>query len=346
MRETYRFIKACQGKPVDRIPVWLMRQAGRYLPEYRELRRRFSFLSMCKTPELAQEATHQPLDRFGLDAAILFSDILVLVEAMDIELSFGEQVGPQLGRTIRNKQDVESLFVPDPEEKLGYVMAAIRLLRGSLEGRVPLIGFSGAPFTLATYMIEGGSSRNFLATKSFMYQDPSSFHRLMETLSRAVEEYLKAQIAAGAQAVQVFDTWASILSPADYREYILPHMQRLFEGINGQDVPTLHYSRGASMLLEEMAQIGAHVLSLDWRIDIEMVRKRLGPDLPVQGNLDPFALFQPPEKLSRTIQEILAKGSQWPGYIFNLGHGIQPQTPIEGVKCLVETVNNFDISIE
>ncbi len=341
MSETYRFIKACQGKSVDRIPVWLMRQAGRYLPEYRDLRKQFTFLKMCKTPELAQEVTLQPLERFGLDAAILFSDILVLVEAMDIELSFGEQVGPQLGRTIREKRDVKTLFVPDPEEKLGYVMDVIRLLRGSLEGRVPLIGFSGAPFTLATYMIEGGSSRSFLATKSLMYQDPATFHRLMEILGLAIEEYLKAQIAAGVQAVQIFDTWASILSPADYREYILPHMQRLFEGINGQGVPTLHYSRGTSMLLAEMAQSGAQVLSLDWRIDLTEARKRLGAAQPVQGNLDPLALFQPPEKLSDTVLEILRKGSQWPGYIFNLGHGIQPQTPIEGVKTLVETVNNF-----
>ncbi len=216
------FLRACKRLPVERTPIWVMRQAGRYLPEYRQLRERFTFLSMCKTPELAQEVTLQPLDRFGLDAAILFSDILVLVEAMDIELSFGEQVGPQLGRTIRNKQDVETLFVPDPEERLGYVMDVIRLLRASLKGRVPLIGFSGAPFTLATYLIEGGSSRNFLATKSFMYQDPLTFHLLMEILGRAVEEYLKAQIAAGVQAVQVFDTWASILSPSDYGEYILP----------------------------------------------------------------------------------------------------------------------------
>ena len=322
----------------------MMRQAGRYLPEYRELRSRHSFLEMCKTPELALRVTLQPLDRFGMDAAILFSDILVIVEAMNIELSFGEKVGPQLGRTIRSKADVDGLYVPDPQEKLGYVLEAIRQLRTSLEGRAPLIGFSGAPFTLATYMIEGGSSRNFLETKSLMYKDPESFHRLMDILRRAVEEYLKAQIAAGAQAVQVFDTWASILAPSDYREYVLPHMQQLFDGINGQGVPTLHYSRGTSTLLDEMARIGAQVLSMDWRIDLEEARKRLGPSRPVQGNLDPLALFQPPEKLSRTVREMLSKGSQHPGYIFNLGHGIQPQTPIEGVQTLVETVNNYQLS--
>ncbi len=343
MSSAHRFIRACQSEPVDQIPVWLMRQAGRYLPEYRRVRGRNSFLTLCKTPSLAVEITLQPLERFGLDAAILFSDILVLLEAMGIELRFEESVGPVLGRTVAQSGDVAALGVPDPEQELGYVMEAIRQIQAALDGRVPLIGFSGAPFTLATYMIEGGSTRNFYKTKRFMFQEPAAFHRLMETLASAAALYLKAQIAAGVNAVQVFDTWATILSPHDYREFVLPYMQQLFESINAGGVPTIHFSLGASTLLPEMQQIGARVLGLDWKIDIGQARQLLGPDQPVQGNMDPFALFKPAGELEAAARSILEKGACWNGYIFNIGHGIHPKVPVESVQRLIETVQNFPV---
>ena len=337
------FVKACLAQPVDRVPVWIMRQAGRYLPEYRKIREQVPFLTLCKTPELATEVTLQPLERFGMDAAILFSDILLLLEAMGVELAFDEQVGPRLGRGETGAERVRSVSVPDPEQEMGYVLDAIRQIKGSLREGCALIGFSGAPFTLASYLIEGGSSRDFCATKSFMYQEPAAFHRLMETLADALEPFLKAQVGAGVDAIQLFDTWAIILSPADYREFVLPHMQRLVAGLKDPGVPTIHFSLGTSTLLEAMGQIGTDVLSLDWKIDIGEARERLGPKTAVQGNLDPFALFQEAERLEASVHKVLEKGSRWPGYIFNLGHGIHPKTPVENVKKMVELVRNFPL---
>ena len=346
MSLSQRFIKACRAEPVDRVPIWLMRQAGRYLPEYRKLRQEHSFLTLCKTPDLAVEVTLQPIERFGMDAAILFSDILVLPEAMGIELNFDEKLGPRLGRDSDRTKALEGLFVPDPEEKLGFVLESIRKLRNELKGRAALIGFSGAPFTLATYLIEGGTSRHFQATKSFMYQEQEAFHRLMRTLASSVESYLKAQIRAGAEAVQLFDTWAVVLSPRDYREYVLPYMQQILEGLKREGVPTLHFSLGSSTLLEAMEQTGADVLSLDWKIDIGKARALLGPHRAVQGNMDPFALFQPPERLEATVRDILQKGASQPGYVFNLGHGIHPKTPLESVYRMVEIVHNHPVPQE
>jgi uroporphyrinogen decarboxylase len=337
------FIKACLAEPVDRIPVWLMRQAGRYLPEYRKIREKHPFLEVCKTPDLATEVTLQPLERFGMDAAILFSDILLVLEAMGVDLAFDEKIGPRLGRTGSAEEQVASLSVPDPEEELGYVLEAIRQVKGSIQEGIALIGFSGAPFTLATYLLEGGTSRDFYATKCFMYQQPAAFQRLMEKLVSALGPFLKAQIRAGVDAVQLFDTWAMILSPADYCAFVLPHMQRLVAGVRDEGVPTIHFSLGTSTLLEAMEQIGVHVLSLDWKIDMGEARKRLGPTRPVQGNLDPFTLFQSAEKLEENILDNLDKGSRWPGYIFNLGHGVHPKTPVENVRRMVEVVHNYQI---
>jgi uroporphyrinogen decarboxylase len=338
-----RFVKACLAQPVDRIPVWIMRQAGRYLPEYRKLRGEYPFLTLCKTPALATEVTLQPLERFPMDAAILFSDILLLLEAMGVDLAFDEKVGPRLGRGESGEERVRSLSVPDPVQEMGYVLDAIRQIKGSIPEECALIGFSGAPFTLATYLIEGGSSRDFYATKSFMYREPAAFHRLLETLVDALEPFLRAQIGAGVDAIQLFDTWAIILSPADYREFVLPHMQRLVAGVKSEGVPTIHFSLGTSTLLSAMEQIGTDVLSLDWKIDIGEARERLGPDRAVQGNLDPFALFQEPERLEESVLKVLEKGSRWPGHIFNLGHGVHPKTPVENMQRLVEVVHGFPV---
>ena len=337
------FVKACLSKPVDRVPVWVMRQAGRYLPEYRKIREQYPFLTLCRDPGLATEVTLQPLERFGMDAAILFSDILLLLDAMGVELVFDERVGPRLGRAESSEERVRSLSIPDPEEEMGYVLDTIRQVKASLREESALIGFSGAPFTLATYLIEGGSSRDFHATKCFMYQQSAAFHGLMEKLVDALEPYLKAQIRAGADAVQLFDTWAIILSPADYREFVLPHMQRLVAALKEEGAPTIHFSLGTSTLLEAMEQIGTDVLSLDWKIDIGEARERLGPKRAVQGNLDPFALFQGPEKLEESVLRILEKGARQPGYIFNLGHGVHPKTPVENVARMVEIVRNYPI---
>ena len=341
MSRADRFLRACRGEPVDAIPVWLMRQAGRYMKEYRDLRARYSFLTLCKTPSLATEVMLQPVEALAVDAAILFSDILVLVEAMGLDLVFEDKAGPILTNPARTPQAISSLKTPDPEDDLGYVMEAIRVSRKALGGKVPLIGFSGAPFTLATYIIEGRSSREFVYAKGLMYQDPATFHRLMDTLAHATSLYLKAQVAAGAQALQVFDTWAMALAPGDYREYVLPHMKRLMEELGSTGVPVIHFSLGASTLLEHIKESGAKVISLDWKIDIGEARRRLGPEIPVQGNLDPAALFQPPDRLKDTILTLIGQAAQWPGYIFNLGHGIHPSTSVERVHQLIETVHSF-----
>jgi uroporphyrinogen decarboxylase len=288
----------------------------------------------------------QPVEAFEVDAAILFSDILVLVEAMGMDLAFDDRAGPVLSNPVRTSHEALSLKVPDPEDELGYVMKAIRLSQKALGGRVPLIGFSGAPFTLATYIVEGGSSRDFLHIKSLMYQDYRTFHKLMETLVEATNLYLNAQVAAGAQALQVFDTWAVVLSPTDYEEYVLPHMKRLMEELRSVKVPVIHFSLGASTLLDHLKASGGDVISLDWKIDIGDARTRLGPRVPVQGNLDPLALFQPHDRFRNTILGIMERATRWPGYIFNLGHGIHPATPVESVERLIETVHSFSIETE
>lgn len=334
----YRFLKACRGEAVDATPIWIMRQAGRYLPQYRKVREKVSFLELCKTPELAAEVTMQPIDILGCDAAILFSDILIPVEAMGLELDFIPH--PVFAVPVRTGDDVDRLAVPDPRESVPFVLQTVRLLRRALEGRVPLIGFSGSPFTLACYMIEGGGSKDFLNVKTMMFRDPGLFDALMKKLAETVTLYLAAQIEAGAQAVQIFDTWGGILSPADYAAFDLPYTAGIIRRLKDRGVPIIYYVGDGSSLLELTASAGADVVGIDWRIDIGEARRRLGPALPVQGNLDPATLLGPAEFVREKARAVIdAAGTR--GHVFNLGHGITPPTPWENAKLLVETVHEY-----
>ncbi|MEJ2183862.1 MAG: uroporphyrinogen decarboxylase [Nitrospirota bacterium] len=335
------FLKACRGEDVPYTPVWLMRQAGRYMPEYQEVRSQVDFLTLCRTPELAAKVTLQPVDRLGVDAAILFSDILVVAEAMGMKVEFHEKRGPVLADPVRTRSRLERLAVPEPEDDLGYVLETIRILRPRLEDKVPLIGFSGAPFTLSTYMIEGGSSKNFLATKRMMYGDPVLYHDLMERITAAVEAYLQAQIRAGAQAVQIFDSWAGVLCPADFVEFELPYVKRIVKALKKEGVPVIYFVNNCAAILREAKKAGADVLGIDWRIDMKEAVKVIGKRPAVQGNLDPCALFLPREKLRERVRDILEKGRAAKGHIFNLGHGILPETPVEQAQALVEAVHEL-----
>jgi uroporphyrinogen decarboxylase len=340
------FLRACRRQPVERTPVWIMRQAGRYLPSYRAVRARASFLEMCKTPALACEVTLQPIERFGLDAAILFSDILIPLEKMGLHLEFDED-GPHL-EALAGAADVDRLIVPDPASEMPYVLDAVRLIRKSLAGRVPLIGFAGAPFTLATYAIEGGGSKNYEKTKRMMFAEPALFHRLMDKLARSCASYLAAQVGAGAQAVQLFDSWAGILSPVDFRATALRYTRQVIEllraspELEATPVPIIYFVNGVAPYLDDVVQSGADVLGVDWRVDLGEVRRRLGGRMAVQGNLDPTALFLPPAELERRVIDILAAAGDAPGHIFNLGHGILPSTDPDRVRVLVETVHGYE----
>jgi len=334
------FLKACRGEDVPYTPVWIMRQAGRYLKQYQRIRKKYDFLTLCKTPELAAEVTIQPVNALGVDAAILFSDILIPVEAMGMELKFYEKKGPVLRNPIRNKNAVERLLIPEPEGKIGFVMETIRILGKEL--KVPLIGFSGAPFTLVTYMIEGGISRNLLWTKKIIFQAPDLYTLLMDKVTKMVIKYLMAQIKAGVQAIQLFDTWAGMLSPQDYKAFALPYVQRVIKAIRTQDlkeVPIIYFVGECAGLLEEMKRCGADVISIDWRINIDDAINRLNKNISVQGNLDPCALFSPKEKIEEYVRDILKRASSAQGHIFNLGHGILPETPVENVIAMVEMVH-------
>lgn len=334
----YVFIKACFNQPVSYTPVWIMRQAGRYLKEYRQVREKVSFLQLCKTPELAAEVTVQPVDILGVDAAILFSDILIPLEPMGIKLHFNE--GPVLENPITSTSDVEKLVVPDPVETVGFVFDTIKILRQELTGRVPLIGFAGAPFTLASYLIEGGSSNNFLKVKTFMFQQELAWHQLMTKVTDTVSLYLKAQIEAGAEALQLFDSWGGVLSPYDYKRYVLPYSQKVIEEVKGKGVPIIHFVQGNPALLPLVAQAGSDVIGVDWRINIDETRQLIAKNQAVQGNLDPCALFLPPDALKERVADVVARAGRQ-GHIFNLGHGILPSTPVENAKLLVETVHNL-----
>jgi uroporphyrinogen decarboxylase len=334
----YRFIRACRGEPVEATPIWIMRQAGRYMPEYRKIREKVSFLELCKTPELAAEVTLQPIDYLGVDAAILFSDILIPVEAMGLELDFTP--APVFADPVRSRRDVERLAIPDPVESVPFVMETVRILRRELEGRVPLIGFSGSPFTLACYMIEGGGSKNFINLKMMMFQDPPLFEALMKKLAEVVFLYLLAQVEAGAQAVQIFDTWGGLLSPGDYARFDLPYTAGIIRRLKEEGVPIIYYVGDGSSLLELSAEAGADVLGIDWRIDMGRVRERLGRGVALQGNLDPAALFSTEEDIRRRAQEIIDHAGT-SGHIFNLGHGILPPTPPENARALVEFVHEY-----
>jgi uroporphyrinogen decarboxylase len=330
------FLRACRREPVERTPVWLMRQAGRYLPEYRAVRERVDFLTLCRTPDLVVEVTLQPIDRFGLDAAILFSDILTPLEPMGLELDFTP--GPVLANPVREAADVERLRVPDPEEDLAFVSEAVRLLRRELEGRVPLIGFGGAPFTLATYVVEGGGAKEFTRFREMALREPGLADRLLEKITETVLRALRAQVEAGAQAIQLFDTWAGLLAPRDYAAIARPWARRVFDGLADLDVPRIYFARGGAALADEMRDVGADVISVDWRLPLGAARERLGPDLALQGNLDPVVLLGAPELVEERAREVLRQAEGASGHVFNLGHGILPRTPIESVTRLVEVV--------
>ncbi|MGB9712113.1 MAG: uroporphyrinogen decarboxylase [Dissulfurimicrobium sp.] len=334
------FLKACKGEKTRPIPVWVMRQAGRYLPDYQRVRGGMDFLTLCKTPRLAADVTLQPVDILGMDAAILFSDILIPAEAMGINLVFSEGKGPILSPPVRTERDISALRNIDPAADTPFVLETIAILRDELKDKVPLIGFAGAPFTLATYMIEGGSSKNFLHTKKMMFSAPELFHRLMALLTDVTMAYLLGQIGAGAQAVQVFDTWAGVLSRTDYKAFVLPYVKQIFTGIKKAGVPGIYFVLDGCHLLEETADAGADVIGLDWRTEIKDAVFRLG-DVSIQGNLDPCSLFLPENFLREKVRSILEQGTLAKSHIFNLGHGVLPEIPYEKVRLLVELVHEL-----
>jgi len=341
-----RLIRALFREPVDRTPLWIMRQAGRYLPEYRAVREKAgSFLDLCTNPELACEVTLQPLDRFDLDAAILFSDILTIPDAMGLGLYFVEGEGPRFEKPVRDARSIKALAAPDPTEDLAYVMEAVRLIRRELADRVPLIGFAGSPWTLATYMVEGGPTKNFSQIKGLMYTDPNALETLLATLSRAVTDYLNAQVAAGAQALMVFDTWGGVLSPEMYRRFSLAPMGEIVAGLtrehDGQRIPVILFTKGGGAWLENMAATGCDALGLDWTTPLGEARQRVGDRVALQGNLDPAVLYAPPERIRDAVADTLAAFGEGSGHVFNLGHGIHPDVDPDHVSALVAAVREL-----
>ena len=335
------FLKACRGEKVDYTPVWVMRQAGRYLKEYQEVRAKVDFLTLCKTPELAAKVTLQPVDILGVDAAILFSDILIPVEAMGMHLEFSDKKGPVLGEPVRSKSGLDRLIIPDTEDSMPFVLEAIKILRRELETKVPLIGFSGAPYTLATYIIEGGSSKNFINTKRMMYQNPGLYAALMEKITATVIDYLSAQVKAGAQAVQLFDSWAGILAPFDYEKVIFPYVKTVVKALKKFGVPVIYFVNDCAGIIHVIKKSGADVIGIDWRVDMGRAVRSLGNKVSVQGNLDPCVLFGPKEHIEERVQEILNKADGARGHVFNLGHGILPETPVENAIAMVEAVHRL-----
>ena len=338
-----RFLRACRREPTDRTPVWFMRQAGRYMAEYRAIRETHSLLEICAQPELAAEVTLQPVRALGVDAAILFADILLPLIPMGMNLEFAAGEGPVIHNPVRSAYDVNALREVEPRESLAHVLQAVRLVRRELSDATPLIGFAGAPFTLASYLVEGGSSRHHLRTKQLMYEHPRSWHALLSKLSRLVAEYLTAQVEAGVQAVQLFDSWVGCLAPADYREYVLPHSRAIFDALEPLAVPSIHFGVETSTLLELMQEAGGDVIGLDWRIPLGEGWRRLkrGRPVAVQGNLDPAVLFAPRSEVERRVRAILAEAAGEPGHIFNLGHGILPGSPVDNVRAVVELVHEI-----
>jgi uroporphyrinogen decarboxylase len=337
-----RFLNACGRQPVDATPIWLMRQAGRYMIEYRTLREKHTILEIIKTPDLACEVTMQPINAFDLDAAIIFADILPPLEGMGLNLEFVRGEGPVIHNPLRSHADVEALRTPSPEEALHFTLDAIKLARKELDPLgIPLIGFSGAPFTMASYAIEGGSSRNYVLAKGMMYNDPSAWHMLMDKLATVVGDYLRAQAQAGAQVLQLFDSWVGSLSPADYREFVLPYSRRAIEMAQETGVPIIHFGTDTAGILHLIKETGGDVIGVDWRIDLDVAWQGLGDDVAVQGNLDPVTLFAPWPELQKRAQIVLDQVGGRPGHIFNLGHGILPQTPVDNVKRLVDFVHEY-----
>ena len=335
----HRFLEACFRRPVDRTPIWMMRQAGRSLPEYRAIRAKVGFLELCTTPDLAAEVTLQPVDILGVDAAILFSDILVVCEAMGMELILEDQ-GPQFPAPLKTQADVDKLHVPDPEAELGSVMEAIRRVRRGLADRVPLIGFCGAPWTLAAYMIEGKTSRSFEKAKALLMGDERLAHSLLTKITDSLILYLNAQLAAGAQAVQIFDSWAGALGPEDYARFGAPYVSRLIQGLKRDGQPVIVFGVETGELLVQLAKTGADVVGVDWRVPLDAARRRVGASVALQGNLDPATLFLPLPEMQKRVARVLALADRaGPGHIFNLGHGILPGTPVENAKALIELVH-------
>lgn len=340
-----RFLRALLREPVDYTPLWLMRQAGRYLPEYCETRKRAgSFLALCKSPQLACEVTLQPLARYDLDAAILFSDILTVPDAMGLGLYFAEGEGPKFERPLREEWEIRNLAVPDPNVELRYVIDAVAEIRRALDGSVPLIGFSGSPYTLACYMIEGGASDDFRRIKTMLYSRPDLLHHVLDVTAQAVTAYLNAQIEAGAQAVQIFDTWGGSLSHAAYREFSLAYMTKIIAGLkrshDGERIPVIVFTKGGGLWLEDIAASGCDAVGLDWSIDIGQARARVGAKVALQGNVDPSVLFGGPEVVAREARKVLESYGPGSGHVFNLGHGISQFAPPESVTALVETVHS------
>ena len=341
-----RFIRALLRQPVDRTPVWIMRQAGRYLPEYREVREQAGdFMTLCSTPELACEVTLQPLRRFELDAAILFSDILTVPDAMGLGLYFSEGEGPRFHNPVQDEQAVRSLGVPDPEQDLGYVMDAVRTIRRELDGRVPLIGFSGSPWTLATYMVEGAGSKNFSKVKGMLFDRPDLMHHMLGVTADAVTAYLNGQVAAGAQALMIFDTWGGALSPRDYRAFSLAYMERVIKGLKreneGRRVPVILFTKGGGQWLDQMAETGCDALGVDWTTDLSQARRLTGGRVALQGNLDPCVLHASPQRIREEVGRVLESYGKGTGHVFNLGHGIHPDVNPDHAAALVQAVHEL-----
>jgi uroporphyrinogen decarboxylase len=340
------FLRALLRQPVEYTPVWMMRQAGRYLPEYCETRRRAgSFLNLCKSPDLATEVTIQPLDRFPLDAAILFSDILTVPDAMGLGLYFSEGEGPKFERPVRDEAAVNALRVPDVGSELKYVTDAVSQIRRTLNGRVPLIGFSGSPWTLSCYMVEGGSSDDYARVKTMMYKEPRLMHRILDVTAQAVTAYLNAQIEAGAQAVMIFDSWGGTLSHSAYHEFSLPYMQRIVDALikekDGVRIPSIVFTKGGGLWIESIASIGCDAVGLDWTMDIGIARQKVGHQVALQGNIDPAVLFSTPEVIRTEVEKVLASYGYGSGHVFNLGHGISQHTDPDNAAALVRAVHEF-----
>ncbi|GAB4523667.1 MAG: uroporphyrinogen decarboxylase [Anaerolineales bacterium] len=336
-----RFLKACRRQPVDATPVWFMRQAGRYMAEYRAIREKYSLLEIVRQPELAAEVTLQPVRAFGVDAAILFADILLPLEPLGIGFHFAKGEGPVIENPVRTWDDVNRLRPFDPDESLGHVMEAVRLVRAELDGQTPLIGFTGAPFTVASYAIEGGPSKDYKTTKLMMYTAPDLWHAFMDKLSDALAAYIRAQVRAGAQAAQMFDSWVGALSPQDYAEFVLPYSRKVLAAAQAEGVPVIHFGTGTATLLPLMKQAGGDVIGLDWRVPLDQGWQTVGYDRAVQGNLDPVTLFAPLPVLREKVHDVLRRAGGRPGHIFNLGHGILQHTPPENVQAVVDIVHEF-----
>lgn len=339
MSRQERLLRACRRQPVDRTPVWFMRQAGRIFPEYRRLREKYNFLTLCRNPELSVEVTLMPVEYLNVDAAIIFADIVLPFQGLGVDFDLKEGTGPVIGRPVRSLDDVRRIRRFDPREDLGYVMEALRIARRELAGNCPLIGFAGAPFTLACYLIEGRPSREFRRARAMMFQNPELWHQLMDILSDVTLDYLLAQVEAGAQVVQLFDSWVGGLSPWDYEEFVLPYSKKVLDGLAQTGVPRIHFGTGTATLLPAMARAGADVVGVDWRIGLDDAWAAVGDGVGVQGNLDPIALLGTWDKVEARARDVLRRAAGRPGHIFNLGHGVLPDTPVEFLQRLVELVH-------